>query len=147
LHPEIIKLMGRLKFRTSYGQNILNHSVEVAHLAAMIAGEMGADVTIARTSGFLHDIGKAVDHEVEGPHALIGADIVKRYGKSQKIVHAVAAHHFEEEPQDVYPVIISAADAISSARPGARRESVESYVKRLEALEAVANSFEGVERS
>jgi ribonuclease Y len=148
LHPEIIKLMGRLKFRTSYGQNILNHSVEVAHLAAMIAGEIGADVNTARMSGFLHDIGKAVDHEVEGPHALIGADLLKRYGKiSPKVVHAVAAHHFEEEPQDVYPVLISAADAISGARPGARRESVEHYIKRLEALEAVANSFEGVERS
>ncbi len=148
LHPEIIKPMGRLKFRTSYGQNILNHSVEVAHLAAMIAAEMGADVQVARTSGFLHDIGKAVDHEVEGPHALIGADILRRHGKmSPKVIHAVAAHHFEEEVRDVYPVIISAADAISSARPGARRESVESYIKRLEALEAVANSFEGVEKS
>jgi ribonuclease Y len=148
LHPEIIKLMGRLKFRTSYGQNILNHSVEVAHLAAMIAAEIGADVNIARTSGFLHDIGKAVDHEVEGPHALIGADLLKRYGKmSPRVIHGVAAHHFEEEPEDVYPILISAADAISGARPGARRESVEHYIKRLEALEAVANSFEGVERS
>jgi ribonuclease Y len=148
LHPEIIKLMGRLKFRTSYGQNILNHSIEVSHLAAMIATELGADVNVARTSGFLHDIGKAVDHEVEGPHALIGADLLRRYGKmSPRVIHAVAAHHFEEEPEDIYPILISAADAISGARPGARRESVEHYIKRLEALEAVANSFEGVERS
>jgi ribonuclease Y len=148
LHPEIIKLMGRLKFRTSYGQNILNHSIEVAHLAAMIASEMGADVNIARTAGFLHDIGKAVDHEVEGPHALIGADLLRRYGvKSPKVIHAVAAHHNEEEPQSVDPIIIASADAISGARPGARRETVESYIRRLEALEGVANSFPGVERS
>jgi ribonuclease Y len=148
LHPEIIKLMGRLKFRTSYGQNILNHSIEVAHLAAMIASEMGADVSVARTAGFLHDIGKAVDHEVEGPHALIGADLLRRYGvKSTKVIHAVAAHHNEEEPTTVDPIIISSADAISGARPGARRETVESYIRRLEALESVANSFPGVERS
>jgi ribonuclease Y len=148
LHPEVIKLMGRLKFRTSYGQNVLNHSIEVAHLAAMIASEIGADVNVARTAGFLHDIGKAVDHEVEGPHALIGADILKRFGvKSPKVIHAVAAHHNDEEPQSVEPIIISSADAISGARPGARRETVESYIRRLEALESVANSFPGVERS
>ncbi|TAK25943.1 MAG: ribonuclease Y [Chloroflexota bacterium] len=148
LHPEIIKLMGRLKYRTSYGQNVLNHSIEVAHLAAMIASEIGADVTVARSAGFLHDIGKAVDHEVEGPHALIGADILRRFGtKSAKVIHAVAAHHSDEEPQSVDPIIISSADAISSARPGARRETVESYIRRLEALESVANSFPGVERS
>ena len=147
LHPELIKIMGRLKFRTSYGQNVLLHSVEVAHLAAMIAAELGADVTVARTAGFLHDIGKAVDHEVEGPHALIGADIVRRFGKSPKIVHAIAAHHNDEEPQTVEPIIISSADAISGARPGARRETVENYIKRLEALEDVANSFPGVDKS
>jgi ribonucrease Y len=147
LHPELIKIMGRLKYRTSYGQNVLLHSVEVAHLAAMIAAELGADVTVARTAGFLHDIGKAVDHEVEGPHALIGADIVRRFGKSAKIVHAIAAHHNDEEPQTVEPIIISSADAISGARPGARRETVENYIKRLDALEGVANSFPGVDRS
>ncbi|HUE75529.1 MAG TPA: ribonuclease Y, partial [Chloroflexota bacterium] len=140
LPPELIKIMGRLKYRTSYGQNVLLHSVEVAHLAAMIASELGADVTVARTAGFLHDIGKAVDHEVEGPHALIGADIVRRFGKSAKIVHAIAAHHNDEEPQTVEPIIISSADAISGARPGARRETVENYIKRLDALEGVANS-------
>ncbi len=148
LHPEVVRLMGRLKFRTSYGQNVLNHSVEVAHLAAMIATEIGADVTVARTAGFLHDIGKAMDHEVEGPHALIGADVLKRFGtKSARVIHAVAAHHNEEEPQSIDPIIISAADAISGARPGARRETVESYIRRLEALESVASSFPGVERS
>lgn len=147
LPPELIKIMGRLKYRTSYGQNVLLHSVEVAHLAAMIASELGADVTVARTAGFLHDIGKAVDHEVEGPHALIGADIVRRFGKSAKIVHAIAAHHNDEEPQTVEPIIISSADAISGARPGARRETVENYIKRLDALEGVANSFPGVDKS
>ncbi|MBM4416996.1 MAG: ribonuclease Y [Chloroflexi bacterium] len=148
LHPEVVRLMGRLKFRTSYGQNVLNHSVEVAHLAAMIATEIGADVTVARTAGFLHDIGKAMDHEVEGPHALIGADVLKRFGtKSARVIHAVAAHHNEEELQSIDPIIISAADAISGARPGARRETVESYIRRLEALESVASSFPGVERS
>ena len=148
LHPEVVKLMGRLKFRTSYGQNILLHSVEVAHLSQMLAAELGADTTIARMSGFLHDIGKAVDHEVEGPHALIGADLLKRFGKiSPKVIHAVAAHHFEEEPQGIDPFIVSIADAISGARPGARRETVEHYIRRLEALEGVANSFPGVERA
>ena len=147
LHPEIIKLMGRLKYRTSYGQNILLHSIEVAHLAQMIAAELGADKVVARAAGFLHDIGKAVDHEVEGPHAIIGGDLVRRYGKSARIAHAVEAHHFEVEPIGIDPIIISAADAISGARPGARRESVENYIRRLEALESVANSFEGVEKS
>jgi ribonuclease Y len=148
LHPEVVKLMGRLKFRTSYGQNILLHSVEVAHLSQMLAAELGADTTIARMSGFLHDIGKAVDHEVEGPHALIGADLLKRFGKiSPKVIHAVAAHHFEEEPQGIDPFIVSIADAISGARPGARRETVEHYIRRLEALEGVANSFPGVEKA
>lgn len=148
LHPEVVKLMGRLKFRTSYGQNILMHSVEVAHLAQMLAAELGADANLARTAGFLHDIGKAVDHEVEGPHALIGADLLKRFGKlSPKVIHAVAAHHFEEEPNSIDPYIISIADAISGARPGARRETVEHYIRRLEALEGVANSFPGVERA
>ena len=147
LTPELIKILGRLKWRTSYGQNVLMHSLEVAHLAAMMATELGADVNIARTAGLLHDIGKAVDHEVEGPHALIGADIAKRMGRSPKIVHAIAAHHGEEEPTTVEAVLVQAADAISGARPGARRETLESYVKRLEALETVANSFEGVDKS
>jgi ribonuclease Y len=148
LHPELIKVLGRLKYRTSYGQNILYHSIEVAHLSAAIAAELGTDVNVARAAGLLHDIGKALSHEVEGPHALVGAELVKRYGKSPKIVAAVGNHHAEmEEPQSIEAIIVQSADAISGARPGARRETVENYVKRLEALETVANSFSGVERS
>jgi ribonucrease Y len=147
LNPDLIKAVGRLHFRFSMGQNVLRHSVEVAHLCAMIAGELGADVNVARKAGLLHDIGKGVSHEVEGPHALIGADIVKRLGQPPKVVHAVAAHHSEEEPTTVEAFIVQAADAISGARPGARRDSLENYVKRLEALENIANSFPGVEKS
>ncbi|HYI26153.1 MAG TPA: ribonuclease Y [Thermomicrobiales bacterium] len=147
LHPDLIKLLGRLKFRTSYGQNVLAHSLETSILCASMAAELGADVNVAKTAGLLHDIGKAVDHEVEGPHALIGADIAKRLGRSSRIVHAIAAHHNEEEPQTVEAFIVQTADAISGARPGARREMVETYIKRLEALEGVANSFEGVDKS
>ena len=147
LHPDLIKLLGRLKYRTSYGQNVLAHSLETSLIAAALAAEIGADVNVAKTAGLLHDIGKAVDHEVEGPHALIGADIAKRLGRSSKIVHAIAAHHGEEEPQTVEAFIVATSDAISGARPGARREMVETYIKRLEALEGVANSFDGVEKS
>jgi len=147
LHPDLIKLLGRLSFRTSYGQNQLHHAVEASHIAAAIAAEIGADVNVAKTAALLHDIGKAVDHEVEGPHALIGAEIAKRLGRSPKIVHAIASHHNEEEPETVEAWIIQAADALSGGRPGVRRDSVENYIKRLEALESVANSFEGVERS
>jgi ribonucrease Y len=148
LHPEIIKLIGRMKYRTSYGQNIRLHSIEVAHIAQILASEIGADVNIARRAGLLHDLGKSVDHEFEGPHALIGADLAKRYGESPKVIHAIAAHHADEtEPQTLEAVIVQASDAISGARPGARRESLEHYIKRLEALEGVANSFEGVEKS
>jgi ribonucrease Y len=147
LHPDLIRLLGRLKFRTSYGQNVLAHSLETSFLAAAMAAEIGADVNLAKTAGLLHDIGKAVDHEVDGPHAQIGADIAKRLGRSPKIVHAIAAHHGEEEAQTVEAFLVGAADAISGARPGARRESVENYIKRLEALETVASSFDGVERT
>jgi ribonuclease Y len=147
LHPDLVKLMGRLKYRTSYGQNVLNHSVEVSILCAAMAAEIGADVHVCKEAGLLHDIGKAVDHEIEGPHALIGADICKRLGKSPKIVHAIAAHHNDEEPQTVDAFIVAAGDAISAARPGARRETVSTYIKRLEALEEIANSFPGVEKS
>ena len=147
LHPDLIKLLGRMKFRTSYGQNVLHHSLEVSMIAGALAAEIGADVNISKTAGLLHDIGKAVDHEVEGPHALIGADIARRLGRSAKIVHAIAAHHGEEEPATVEAFIVATADAISGARPGARREMVENYIKRLEALEGVANSFDGVEKS
>lgn len=147
LHPELIKLLGKLKYRTSYGQNQLIHALETAHLAAMMAAELGADVNLAKEAGLLHDLGKAIDHQVEGPHALIGADIARRLGKSAQIVNAIAAHHHEEEPQSVEAILVEAADAISGARPGARRENLESYIKRIKALEEVANSFEGVAES
>lgn len=147
LHPDLIRLLGRLRFRTSYGQNVLQHSIEVALIAGALAAELGADVNVAKTAGLLHDIGKAVDHEVEGPHALIGADIARRLGRSAKIVHAIAAHHGEEEPRTVEAFIVAAADASSGARPGARREMLEAYIKRLEALESVATSFPGVQKA
>lgn len=147
LHRELLKLLGRMKFRTSYGQNVLQHSIETAHLAAMLAVELGADIDVTRTAALLHDIGKAVSHEVEGPHALIGADIAKRYGMGPKIVNAIAAHHHEEEPRSVEAIIVEAADAISGARPGARRETLEMYVKRIKALENIAKEFEGVKES
>ncbi len=147
LHPEVIKLLGHLKYRFSYGQNVLAHSVEVAHLSAMIAAELGADVNIARTAGLLHDIGKAVSQEIEGPHAAIGADITRRLGKSAEVSKAIAEHHGETDSMSVFGFIVAAADAISSSRPGARRESLEQHLKRLEALENVASSFPGVEKS
>jgi ribonuclease Y len=147
LHPDLIKLLGRLKYRTSYGQNVLQHSLECALLAAHMAAEIGANINVAKTAALLHDIGKAVDHEVQGPHALIGADIARRLGRSPAIVHAIAAHHNDEEPQTVAAFLIQAVDAISGARPGARRESLDLYIKRLEALETVATSFQGVQRA
>ena len=147
LHPEVVRHLGILRFRTSYGQQVLNHSKEVAYLAAMMASEIGADVRIAKLSGLLHDIGKAIDHEVEGSHAVIGADLLQRHGVPAQVVHAVRAHHYDEEPHTIEALLLIAADAISAARPGARRESLEAYVKRLEKLEEIANSFNGVQQS
>ncbi len=144
VHPELVKLLGRLRYRTSYGQNQLQHSMETAHLAGLMAAELGADVKLAKEGGLLHDIGKAVDHEMEGPHALIGADIARRFGKSSVIVNIIAAHHAEEEAQSVEAILVEAADAISGARPGARRESLETYIKRIKALEEVASAFPGI---
>jgi ribonuclease Y len=147
LHPEVVRHLGILRFRTSYGQQVLNHSKEVAYLAAMMAAEIGADVRIAKLSGLLHDIGKAIDHEVEGSHAVIGADLLQRHSVPAQVVHAVRAHHYDEEPHTIEALLLIAADAISAARPGARRESLEAYVKRLEKLEEIANSFQGVQQS
>lgn len=147
LHPELVKLIGRLKWRTSFGQNVLQHSLEVANLASVVAGELGVNTNMAKRAGLLHDIGKSIDAEVEGPHALIGAKYAEKYNEIKEIVHCIAAHHEDEEQRTVEAVLIQACDAISASRPGARRESIELYVKRLEKLESVANSFEGVDKS
>lgn len=146
LHGELLRTLGRLKFRTSYGQNVLKHSLEVAHLAGVMAAELGVDVDLAKRAGLLHDLGKAIDHEVDGPHAVIGADLARRMNEPAQIIHCIEAHHADVEPMTVEAVLVQAADAISAARPGARRETLESYIKRLEKLEAVAQSHPGVEK-
>ena len=147
MHPELVKLLGKLKYRTSYGQNVLNHSLEVSYIAGLMASEIGADIKTARRAGLLHDIGKALDHEFDGSHVELGVEYAKRFRENEAVVHAIRAHHGDVEPKTIVACLVQAADAISAARPGARRENVQNYIKRLEKLEEIANSFEGVDRS
>jgi ribonuclease Y len=147
IHPEVVKHLGKLKYRTSFGQNVLKHSLEVSHLCGLLATEVGADVQISRRAGLLHDLGKAVDHEVEGPHAVIGADILRRFREAPEVVLAVEAHHYDVEPSTVEAMLVIIGDSISASRPGARRETLETYVKRLKKLEEIAESYPGVDKT
>ena len=147
LHPDLIQLLGKLRYRTSYGQNVLNHSIEVSHIAGLLAAELGLDVTLAKRAGLLHDIGKSIDQEAEGTHVELGVDILKRYKESEKVVNAVAAHHGDTEPMTLEAVLVQAADAVSASRPGARRETVDTYIKSLQKLEEICNGYKGVDKS